>query len=147
MKLDQLSQELRLLIAEGETQKTIECLLDIYNQTKGEYYDELIVIASHHKLPRDKVLASALGEDDASIQTNAINHSLLQLIDHLAQDKPLLRHFKMNRGEAPVTLPDFKASFSSKKRNLYLGVGIVAVVGGLVLVFSSGQYILSSYHS
>ncbi len=141
MQLDQFSQELRLLIAEGETQQAIERLLGIYNQTKGAYYDELIVIASHHKSLRDKVLAGALDEDDASIQTNAINHSLLQLIDHLAEDKPLLRHFKMDSSKASVvSLPDFKAASSSKKRNWYLGIAVLAIAGGLVLVFLLGQY-------
>ncbi len=136
MNLDQFAQEVRLLIAQGETQEAIERLLQLYNQAKGEYYDELIVVASHYKILRDKIMAGTLDADDASVQTNAINHSLLQLIDHIDQDKPLLRYFKQDDNKIPQ-LPDFKLKTKKSNRNLLIGIGIGAVL--LVAVFLIGQ--------
>lgn len=136
MNLDQFAQEVRLLIAQGETQEAINRLLQLYNQAKGEYYDELIVVASHYKILRDKIMAGTLDADDASVQTNAINHSLLQLIDHIDQDKPLLRYFKQDDNKIPQ-LPDFKSKTKKSNRNLLIGIGVGAVL--LVAVFWIGQ--------
>ncbi len=140
MNLEQLAQELRLLIAQGETDEAIDRLLRVYNQTKGEYYDELIVIASHHKMLRDKIMAGAIEADDAAAQRNAINHSLLQLIDHLDEDEPLRRHFKVDDAKMP-DLPDFKPKPKSNNRNLFIGIGIVVVliVGFFLLSRSFGN--------
>lgn len=136
MNLDQFAQEVRLLIAQGETQEAIERLLQLYNQAKGEYYDELIVVASHYKILRDKIMAGTLDADDASVQTNAINHSLLQLIDHIDEDKPLLRYYKLDDNKIPQ-LPDFKTQTKRSNRNLLIGIGVGAVL--LVAVFLVGQ--------
>jgi len=138
MNLEQLAQELRLLIAQGETDEAIDRLLNVYNQTKGEYYDELIVIASHHKMLRDKIMAGAIEADDAAAQRNAINHSLLQLIDHLDEDEPLRRHFKVDDAKMP-DLPDFKPKPKSSNRNLFIGIVVVLIVGFFLLSRSFGN--------
>jgi len=140
MNLEQLAQELRLLIAQGETDEAIDRLLRVYNQTKGEYYDELIVIASHHKMLRDKIMVGAIEADDAAAQRNAINHSLLQLIDHLDEDEPLRRHFKVDDAKMP-DLPDFKPKAKRNNRNVFIGIGIgvVLIVGFFLLSRSFGN--------
>ena len=137
MTIEQFAQELRLLIAEGKTQEAIDRLLAIYNQTKGEYYDELIVVSSHFKILRDKMIAGAMDNEEASVQNNAINHSLLQLIDQLGQDKPLLRHFREPDTGTTPQLPDFKPAPRNNNRNR-----IIAGILGLALlaaVFFLGQ--------
>lgn len=134
MNLEQFAQQLRILIAQGETNQAIDRLLEVYNQTKGEYYDELIVIASHYKMLRDKTLAGALEDDEAAVQNNAINHSLLQLIDQLDEDKPLRRHFRLDDSKLP-DLPDFKSKPKSSNRNLFIGIGFgVLLIAGFFLV-------------
>lgn len=134
MNLEQFAQELRLLIAQGETQEAIHRLLAVYNQTKGEYHDELIVIASHFKMLRDKIMAGTLDDDDVAVQNNAINHSLLQLIDQIDEDQPLRRHFHLDDANRPG-LPNFKPKTRKTPWLLFLGIGVVLIVG----VFFLGQ--------
>lgn len=132
MEFKTFTQELRELLIEGKTQAALDQLLDFYDNKKGEYYDEVIVLASQMRRLRDKSIAGAISGEQANQQANNINHSLLQIIDDLHNDAAVARHFGLEMPKERE-LPNKEEKVASKGGATSVGKTLLGVlIGGLI---------------
>jgi len=135
MEFKTFTQELRSLLIEGKTQAALDQLLDFYDNRKGEYYDEVIVLASQMRRLRDKSIAGAISGEEANQQANFINHSLLQIIDDLHNDAAVAHHFGLETPKERELLVEEKSKkngFASFGKTL-IGILIGALIAFLVI--------------
>ncbi|MEM6697305.1 MAG: hypothetical protein AAF806_13105 [Bacteroidota bacterium] len=133
MEFNTFTQELRELLIEGKTQTALDQLLDFYDDKKGEYYDEVIVLASQMRRLRDKSIAGAISGEEANQQANNINHSLLQIIDDLHNDAAVARHFGLEEPKARE-IPEKK---ETKSGRVSIGKTLIGMLfGGLIGFFT-----------
>ncbi|MEM8528547.1 MAG: hypothetical protein AAGG68_28170 [Bacteroidota bacterium] len=132
MNFHAFAQELRTLLIEGKTQAALDQLLNFYDDKKGEYYDEVIVLAGQMRRLRDKSIAGAISGEEANQQANSINHSLLQIIDDLHNDTAVARHFGLEMAGDDVTSKIEEAQEVGNKKSSAWQTILGMLIGGFL---------------
>lgn len=120
-----LIDQIREMIAEGETEKSLDELYKYVKENNAEIIDTLIMLRSRMKNIEDSIIRGTMDDDDANLERAKINDAILRLLPQLTPE-----YIAKNKAAAPayaVSQPAKKGS--TDKKWLYMGIG-----GGAVLL-------------
>ena len=126
-----LIDQIRDLVANGQTEKSIEELLSYVKENNNEVMDQLVLLKSRMKTLNNAIIEGTIEDDVAHIERAKINESILKILNditpsYLDLEKPITRIFKNpKKGEN---------SF-----NWVLIVGGIALMIGIVMFYNSQQ--------
>jgi hypothetical protein len=119
-----LIDQIRDMIAEGETEKSLDELYKYVKENNAEIIDTLVMLRSRMKSIEDSIIRGTMDDDDANLERAKINDAILRLLPQLTPE-----YIAKNRAAAPVyAAPQHAKTGGIDKKWLYMGIGGGAVV-------------------
>lgn len=133
-------ERIRLLIADGESQKAIEALF-VITQDDDRIEDDLVLLKNRLAHLHKSVLDGTIARDDENIERNTINRSLLALLKTLEDEptpaKPEIHHTSKPDPVPATSLPSESDWLS--RRSLFVTGGLLFL---LLTAWAIGKWIV-----
>lgn len=132
-----LIDQIRDLIAEGETERSLKELYTYVKENNADVIDKLVMLRSRMQNMQNALLNGTIDDQDAAIERAKINEAILKLLpqltpEYLAQAKQTIEppvHHTVMAAQAPAAAPNRKL--------LYMIGGAVALIIILILVINA----------
>lgn len=136
MQLDDFTRSIRELVLKGKTQEALEELTELYDNIKGKYHEEVVVLASRMNRFKEENIAGILDNSQADQQLNKINHAILELLSDLPNDQPVVSYFDGTTADTINENNNFEPVAEKKGNYLWLvGVGSLVIAILLLVIF------------
>ncbi len=126
-----LIETIRGMIAEGQTEKSLDELLNYVKDNNGEVMDKLILLKSRMKNLNKSIVSGTIDNEEAVLERAKINESVLKILNeitpsYLGQSSPVRN----------VTVLPKQAQKSSNKTWIYVLVGVI-IVGIAIAIYNT----------
>lgn len=119
-----LIDQIREMIAEGETEKSLDELYQYVKENNAEIIDSLVMLRSRLKSIEDSLIRGTMDDDDANLERAKINDAILRLLPQLTPE-----YIAKNKAATPVyATPQPAKTGGIDKKWLYMGIGGGAVI-------------------
>ncbi|MBP8238848.1 MAG: hypothetical protein KAX50_02740, partial [Saprospiraceae bacterium] len=123
-----LIDQIRDMIAEGETEKSLDELYKYVKENNAEIIDTLVMLRSRMKSIEDSIIRGTMDDDDANLERAKINDAILRLLPQLTPEYIAKNKAAIGATYAAAAPSNVKSGGMNKKW-LYMGIG-----GGAVLL-------------
>lgn len=119
-----LIDQIREMIAEGETEKSLDELYKYVKENNAEIIDSLVMLRSRLKSIEDGIIRGTMDDDDANLERAKVNDAILRLLPQLTPE-----YIAENKSATHVyTTPRPTKTGGIDKKWLYMGIGGAAVI-------------------
>lgn len=133
-----LIDQIRDMIAEGETEKSLDELYKYVKENNAEIIDTLVMLRSRMNSIEDSIIRGTMDDDDANLERAKINDAILRLLPQLTPE-----YMAKNKATTPVyAAPQPVKTGGIDKKWLYMGIGggvMVLLILILALLPDSGD--------
>lgn len=138
-----LIDQIRDLIAEGETQRSLDELYKYVKESNADVIDHLVMLRSRMQTLQRSVSNGTMDEQDAALERAKINEAILKLLPQLTPEYLAEASKRKETVQRPVAAPQAAASSgtAAAKPNMkmiyMIGGGVLALIL-LILALSGG---------
>ncbi|HRD79258.1 MAG: hypothetical protein IAE84_07455 [Saprospiraceae bacterium] len=119
-----LIDQIREMISEGETEKSLDELYKYVKENNAEIIDSLVMLRSRLKNIEDGIIRGTMDDDDANLERAKVNDAILRLLPQLTPE-----YIAKNKASTPVyAAPTPAKTGGIDKKWLYMGIGGGAVI-------------------
>ncbi len=127
-----LIDQIRDLVANGQTEKSIEELLSYVKENNNEVMDQLVLLKSRMKTLNNAIIEGTIEDDVAHMERAKINESILKILNDITPSY-------LNLEKKPIPSV-FKSTLKRENPfNWVLIVGAIALITGIVMFYNSQQ--------
>lgn len=123
-----LIEKIRELVAEGQTERSIEELLDYVKKNDNELLDHIILLKSRMHDLNEKVYNGTIEHDDAALERARINESILKILHTITPPYLKAKEKSPQLRQPTYTRAKSKKTSTSKSWMIILGIAVVAAV-------------------
>lgn len=129
-----LVDQIRELIASGETERSLEELFNFVKESNADVIDNLVMLRSRMQNVNRAVQTGTMNDQDAAIERAKINDAILKLLPQMTPEYLA----EASKRKAPIATPMAAAAAPASGNNMktiYIIAGVVVVLLLLVLAF------------